>query len=379
MVRVTYDIKTCDALTDSQLESLTLLYQPLFAFPALSLYMTLFYLSKNADSVDVKQLMRSLYIDHDQLTLLRKELEKFSLVRTFEDEGHLTLILQQPLSCKGFINHVTFGRLYAVVMGNEAFVEASQRYNNSLELIGTEISTGFDVSRLASWSSDDEDKMMAYTKVNEESSFDVDRFFATLNSIIFPNEMRTQALINLVERLGSEYNVSFRDMRSKLLAASNFETKSLDEHRFRVSIEKSGNHKSVNSVSDPYDLDSVSYLAHLQNHSYIADADLKLIQSLQKNIGLPDDVINVLIEYVLKNNHNNLSKNYVEKIATTWKRKGIDSKDKAKIEIQVPQKTQRTGVTTEIKMPEYSNDETIDEDVEVYKKKIEAFLKGGNT
>ena len=40
-------------------------------------------------------------------------------------------------------------------------------------------------------------------------------------------------------------------------------------------------------------------------------------------------LINVLIEYVLERCHQTLRRNYVEKVASTWVRLGIDSKEKA--------------------------------------------------
>ena len=44
---------------------------------------------------------------------------------------------------------------------------------------------------------------------------------------------------------------------------------------------------------------------------------------------LPNDVINIMVEYVLDKNNQNLNKNYVEKVASSWVRLKIDTKEKA--------------------------------------------------
>lgn len=45
--------------------------------------------------------------------------------------------------------------------------------------------------------------------------------------------------------------------------------------------------------------------------------------------GLPQPVMNVLVDYVLKRNQNKLSKNYIETIAAHWSREGITSAKQA--------------------------------------------------
>ena len=55
----------------------------------------------------------------------------------------------------------------------------------------------------------------------------------------------------------------------------------------------------------------------------VIEKDLKLIESLLLDLKLTPGVVNVLIDYVLKVNNQKLNKNYVESIASQWKRLGI--------------------------------------------------------
>ena len=51
--------------------------------------------------------------------------------------------------------------------------------------------------------------------------------------------------------------------------------------------------------------------------------DLKLLEKLMIDLELPQAVVNVLIDYVLKKSNNKLVPDYVETIASQWKRAGL--------------------------------------------------------
>ena len=66
-----------------------------------------------------------------------------------------------------------------------------------------------------------------------------------------------------------------------------------------------------------------SWLAVLQNGHKPADSDLKILESLSLNLGLPNPVINALVDFVLQKNDNILSKAYIEKIGAALAREGV--------------------------------------------------------
>ena len=57
--------------------------------------------------------------------------------------------------------------------------------------------------------------------------------------------------------------------------------------------------------------------------------DLNLIESLLLDIKLTPGVVNVLLDYALRVNNQKLNKTYVETIASTWKRLGIETVEEA--------------------------------------------------
>ena len=56
---------------------------------------------------------------------------------------------------------------------------------------------------------------------------------------------------------------------------------------------------------------------------------MQILEGLLVDIKLNPAVINVLIDYVFRTNNNKLVKNYIETIATQWKRSNIETAEEA--------------------------------------------------
>lgn len=319
-------------LSDDKIDSLLQLYQSLFIHPAAGLYLTLYTHAKHENSISTRELIHRLHVHIDDLILYRQELEKFGLIRTFENGQNISCQLIEPLSPSRFLEHVTFGRLYAIVHGNDAFVNASNRYQTRKANLdrNNEITKPFDLSRLEMWSEEHEDIYNSYKPQEKKYSFDVEQFFNTWSYAIFPKSMRTTEMHQIIGEVGSVYNLTYPDMKAKILESSNVSSGTFNKTKFITLIEREMGRQSVDSVDNPYELDPLSFLAYKQSNDYIVDANKNLIRSLQKNFSFSSQIINVLIEYVLNTNNQNLNRNYVEAIAATWQRSGVDTVDKAK-------------------------------------------------
>ena len=101
------------------------------------------------------------------------------------------------------------------------------------------------------------------------------------------------------------------------------------------------------------------YLEYKQHGHKPADSDLRLLEKLQNEIGLPAPAINVLIDYVLVKNHNVLSPALCEKIAASLVREGVASardamdylfkvatRGKAKSQVKEEIKTEETPIAS---------------------------------
>lgn len=382
----TYHVSLGFKLSDDQMDALTNLYQPSFSVPALSLYMTLYGLGLHNQTSTRRYLLRVLQVDTNAFEMMRIELERFALVRTFLKDGELMCHLQEPLRPNQFLNHPTFGRLFSIVMGNEIFINMKQRYTSSEDAWSDahEISASFDTNRLASWSIDKEKDFILNDKVDyKRTRFDGLLFFKNLSPIYFPISMRTSDVIELIEEMGSLYNINFTDMKSFLFSATNKETKVFNKTKFIMNIEKEFKNKDVSTVKDPYDLDSVSFLAYKQNDDLVIESDKKLIQSISQQFKFDHKTINVLIEYVLQVNKQNLAKAFVEKVAIQWKRLGVKSYEDALRVIKDDAPTSKGPYTPNrrktavVEQPVYTKTNEPVEDIEAHRDFIQQFLKGG--
>lgn len=367
------ETRTNFELTPSHYQALVILYQAVFAFPALSLYMTLYELGKEMQVLEIEAFIRLMNVTVDDFKNYRQELERFGLLQTYQGDDKVQLILEKPLTPDAFIKHTLYGRLYAVVCGSALYKEMSLRFINEPRIIeGNNISKPFDSTRLAIWNESFEASFNHAERKQSDSNFDVERFFMSINPMLFPYEMRTEHVRQLVEEVGTLYQMSHEQMRSILYEASNITTMKFDAKRFVLEIERTYGKMKVDP-SNPYAVDPVSFLRYKQGYDYVADTDRNLVKSLNSNFGFSNEVINVLIEHVLTNNNMNLSRGYVEKVAAQWKRQGIDDVEGAlKIKDSGFERTDRKKrvVKNVQKMPVYSTDTGNEEEAEALRKEL---------
>ena len=89
------------------------------------------------------------------------------------------------------------------------------------------------------------------------------------------------------------------------------------------------NRKVMEISKDPYQMPPVKFLQNKQNGIPVVKSDQALIERLCTQFQLPVEVVNTLIEYTLQQTHQQFSRNYVEKVAASWVRLGVDSRKKA--------------------------------------------------
>ncbi|WP_331835883.1 hypothetical protein [Erysipelothrix piscisicarius] len=247
MQEVVYKTNVDFKIAPDQMEALVLLYQPLFSYPALSLYLTLYEFGQYECEVPIQTLTHMLQLGISEINDYRKELERFALVRTF-DTGVLTLVLVPPMNPHDFLQHPTFGRLYAIVRGSESFIEVCTRYRKDVCVeVDNEISASFDLTRLSSW---DESLEESYTSKRTEGAdlsrkhkFDVEGFFKSISNAMYPQAFRTDDVREKVGVFGSFYNLSYLDMKSVLMASTNFETGTFDSKGSNILLKKIMEHK----------------------------------------------------------------------------------------------------------------------------------------
>lgn len=367
-------------LSNNLIESLVVLYQPVFSFNALNLYLTLYQYADIDMHLDVNGLSRILNEPVDEVMLMREELERFNLIQTFFELDYY-IVLKKPLSPHDFISHPMFGRLYAIVCGQDQYKNMILKYHKKpFTKRGEDISKAFDGNRLSVWNENLEEKFEKVQTVESKKPFDVDFFFKQIPDALYPVHLRTMELRDLISEVGSLYKVDYMSMRRFLMDNTNFEKETFNTRGFVFQVEKEFGRATV-SGDNPYDVDPVSFIRFKQGYDYVVDADRNLVNSLRHNFKFSDEVINVLIEFVLDHNNMNLSRAYVEKIASTWKRNNVETLEDAKKQIEKPiSESKKSNVRNkkEAPMPVYRKESEQDKEMlEKLREEAKALLKRG--
>ena len=364
---IQYRVISNFTLSSDQLESLMCLYQPLFQAPAASLYLTLVSHAKYEETISRRKLLRLLHIDEEELHILRQELEKMHLVRSYQSES-MEIEIIAPKIPSEFLSHDLFSRLYVVVCGQSEYADALQRYgkkkiNDNIE----EISQSFDINRIAAW---DEDIEAIYKeeqgKHHTQSEFNIRNFFKSFP--LFPNKLISSDLKRAVRESANLYKISASNMKSILLETIEYNKETFDMRRFLNLVAKKHGVQSANTVQNVYDLDPVSFLAHIQEFE-ASTSDKYLIKSLEKRYQFENPVINLLIQTMMESESKAMNLGFAQSIADPWKRLGVVTFEDAQNALksfqersQQAQKPKYVSAKTQTIQPVYSADDDFDDE-----------------
>ena len=161
---------------------------------------------------------------------------------------------------------------------------------------------------------------------------------------------RTKENLSRIASLATIHGIDPQDMRKYVQRSINPNTHVFDFDKLKKQVY--ANQKVQDPVKDPYKMSPIKFLMNKQKGTPVASADKKVIEELIKNYSFSNEVMNVLIEYCLNQTQQKFSKAYVEKVAASWVRLGVDSKEKAlRATIQEHVNTKKVS-----KLPEwYSN------------------------
>ena len=184
-----------------------------------------------------------------------------------------------------------------------------------------------DVSILDSWN---ESKEIAYEKVKPTIKQKYDFDFATLfkgMDRVFPVRYRTNENLDRIAQMAQIYGIDAKDMRRYVQRSINPLTHVFDLDKLKEMVMR--NRKVMETSKDPYQMPPVKFLQNKQNGIPVVKSDQALIERLCTQFQLSVEVVNTLIEYTLQQTHQQFSRNYVEKVAASWVRLGVDSRKKA--------------------------------------------------
>ena len=320
------EVRCIEHLSSEQRQSLNLLYGPLMGKNSICLYE---FLGSIQNLVELEDVYLLLNMNASQFDIARNRLEQYHLIETYVHEGDMLILLYAPLLPDSFLCHETYSRLYLASVGAKCFdkVKAMLYKDKTVSSSYTKVESPLDVSILDSWN---ESKEIAFEKVKPTIKQKYDFDFATLfkgMDRIFPVRLRTSENLDRIAEMAKIYGIDAKDMRKYVQRSTNPSTHVFDLEKLKDMILR--NRKVMEVSKDPYKMSPVKFLQNKQNGIPVVKSDQALIERLCKEFQFPIEVVNTLIEYTLQQTNQQFSRNYVEKVAASWVRLGVDSRKKA--------------------------------------------------
>ena len=320
------EVRCIEHLSSEQRQSLNLLYGPLVGKNSICLYE---FLGSIQNLVELEDVYLLLNMNASQFDIARNRLEQYHLIETYVHEGDMLILLYAPLLPDSFLCHETYSRLYLASVGAKCFdkVKAMLYKDKTVSSSYTKVESPLDVSILDSWN---ESKEIAFEKVKPTIKQKYDFDFATLfkgMDRIFPVRLRTSENLDHIAEMAKIYGIDAKDMRKYVQRSTNPSTHVFDLEKLKDMVMR--NRKVMEVSKDPYKMSPVKFLQNKQNGIPVVKSDQALIERLCKEFQFPIEVVNTLIEYTLQQTNQQFSRNYVEKVAASWVRLGVDSRKKA--------------------------------------------------
>lgn len=350
---------------------LTLFYQPLIGSEAMSLFMTLW---ADAEQVNEKEynhyhLMNLLTMPLGPILEARISLEAIGLLRTYvKREGDVRSFLYElspPLDAKGFFEDPLLSTFLFSKIGEQAYRDLRARYAIAVDKTDgfNEVSRTFlDVFKPVSKSMDingDEGTDIIGRQVAEgvpfvNSDFDFSLLQSGLSEQMVPQSALASVSKEMIAKLAFLYSLTPLDMQKVIMMALD-EDLQLPEARLRraaadfykMSISKTPpilEKTFAKEPPPPEETEKLSreekliyYLEHTAPVDMLRDlngkepmpVDVQLAERLINTHSLPVGVVNVLLQFVHIRNDGKITNNYVERIASHWMNKKVETAKEA--------------------------------------------------
>lgn len=355
-------------LNENDRKIISMLYQPIIGCIATDLYYTLWADLDKSELLSGEythhHLMTSLRIKMDPIIMARKKLEAVGLLKTFLKEGNPNSYVYElfsPISAVEYFNHPILN----VVLYNNV---GKKEYENLLKYFKVpkinlssykEITSSFnDVFESAPGTLYDNLNTDLRTnktgQIKIDSEFDFDLLISSVPNGLISNKTFSREVKDLICNLSYVYNLDAIEMKPSILNSIK-ENGLIDKNALRKNVRNYYRYENDNKLpsliykSQPeylknpigkddkrakmiYVFENTSpynFLKGANKGAKPAERDLNILEGLLTDFKLNPGVVNVLIDYVLKINNKKLTKNFIEAIASQWKRLNIETVDEA--------------------------------------------------
>ncbi|MCA0969852.1 DnaD domain protein [Halobacillus litoralis] len=347
--------------------AMTHLYQPIIGRLAVALYQTLvseFEINGSETAQTHHTLMSYLSAPLDQIYEARKYLEAIGLIQTYQTndanaQREYFYILNPPFSPEEFfrdnmlslllyheIGENKYKQLKSRLVRPELSLEGFDEVTASFDEVFHAITTNGPVS-VSEPKAEGSQAGPAYL----DNRVDFEWLSQSLKDKMYVSErILTGANKRIISQLASLYNLSSLELEKAVtwaldenhqLIIEELKTACHDfmkekptakkDHqldlRDKVQVESSDENKSKrDQLAERFEqISPRELLEDLSRGNHAADQDLKVVRDIMTEQGLSPGVMNVLIHYVMLRTDKKLSKPYVEKIASHWARKNVQT------------------------------------------------------
>ncbi len=358
--------KTVIKENDSKL--ISMLYQPIIGYTAVSLYFTLINdldkLEVMSDDLTHHHLMSTMQLKLEDIVIAREKLEGVGLLKTYvkKDKNINSYVYQlySPISANEFFHHPILNVVLYNNLGKKEYEKLVNYYKiPKINLKDYEdVTCSFDevfksVKGTILEMSDDVTKRDS-NNIIINNGIDFNLLISSLPESLINEKCFTKEVKDLINSLAYTYNINTLNMQNLIRNSIN-EKGLIDKTILRKScrnyyqFENSGslptliynkqpeylkkpvgdNSKWAKMVYTFENINPYQLLKAKYKGAEPTDRDKRLIESLLIDQKLNPGVVNVLISYVLKINNEQLKKSYVETIAGQWKRLNIETVEEA--------------------------------------------------
>ena len=362
----TFRVECVNSISEDMIVSLLNLYQPLILGDGILLFLTLHAEARHARKMcSHKHLCALMHMDIETLERARFRLEQFRLIRTWkrvrENNDNYIYRLYAPLGTEDFLSNTIYRSLFIESLGKEDTDKIVERLGN----VGIATNDFKEVTKPFKHSLPEE-ILLSQERVakpiqprykfteTEEISFDYERFFAKVTDQKFPIQARSEEVMALIGRLGTVYGIDADTMVKYVGKCTLVDSDEFNSEALKRMCEGTAS-VPVKKVKDPYQLPPVSFLQSKMNGREVSLIEKKIIEHLSVDFKFPNEVINVMLEYILRVSKNRLSRNFVDMVASEWARDGIETKEQAVVETKKTLKSSSNRPKYVIEATDYSD------------------------
>lgn len=320
-------------------DCLVMLYRPIIGTTACMLYFSLHALSGRKEPLAMDDVLAACMLNEGQFAEQRIRLEKYELLSTQFCRGgqkwKLTLI--PPRQPRDFLRDEVFSRLFFDAAGEEGYCRARRIFGLEKDTSEeteeyTDVTRPLDTEYLEQrWNEDQENALAKYIPPEEKITsyyFDWDLLWKNMDRTL-PPRIRTKENMIRIGRLASQYGVSVQEMRGLCSRWLNQEKTAFNFEGMAASLDFSHKQGAKTSPED-YSAPPVSFLRSRQpENAFILPEEKTLLRSVADKHHFANEVVNTLIVYCMEECGGKLIASYFTKVANSWARRNVDTRQKA--------------------------------------------------